>query len=365
MLHSGHFAFMEEASKYGDLYVGIGSDKTIYDLKKRHTIITEDERLYMIKSLKYVKNAFINNGYGEIDFIYELKFLKPDVLFVNDDGDTKEKKKLCDKFNIEYIVSKRVPKKGLPERSTTNLRQKSNIPYRLDLSGGWLDQPSVSKYYSGSVVTISIEPNITFNDRSGMSTSTRYKAIEMWGVDIPNGDNEKLAKQLFSCENPPGSQYISGSQDSLGIVMCGLNKLNYDGGYWIEDYDNVLNENVLSWLEEHIYLVELSPRVGEFDVLSNTNINEENAKKLSIASDKVWESINTFDLESFGKYFTDAFQSQIRMFPNMVNKEILEIVDSYKDNILGWKLSGAGGGGYLVLISDKPIENSIKINIRR
>ena len=29
MLHSGHVAFFEEAATLGELYVGIGSDKTI------------------------------------------------------------------------------------------------------------------------------------------------------------------------------------------------------------------------------------------------------------------------------------------------------------------------------------------------
>ena len=35
MLHSGHVAFFEEAASYGDLYVGIGSDQTILELKGR------------------------------------------------------------------------------------------------------------------------------------------------------------------------------------------------------------------------------------------------------------------------------------------------------------------------------------------
>ena len=38
MLHSGHVAFFEEAASHGDLYVGIGSDKTIEGLKARKTI---------------------------------------------------------------------------------------------------------------------------------------------------------------------------------------------------------------------------------------------------------------------------------------------------------------------------------------
>jgi len=32
---------------------------------------------------------------------------------------------------------------------------------------------------------------------------------------------------------------------------------------------------------------------------------------------------------------------------------------------LGWKLAGAGGGGYLALISEKPVNNAMKIKIRR
>jgi len=32
---------------------------------------------------------------------------------------------------------------------------------------------------------------------------------------------------------------------------------------------------------------------------------------------------------------------------------------------LGWKLSGAGGGGYLVLVTEKDLPGAIKIKIRR
>ncbi|MEN8123443.1 MAG: adenylyltransferase/cytidyltransferase family protein, partial [Bacteroidota bacterium] len=83
MLHSGHFAFFEEASQYGDLYVGIGSDETIMSLKGRPTVNPEKERLYMVESLRFVKAAFINSGSGIIDFEEEIKTVKPDILFVN------------------------------------------------------------------------------------------------------------------------------------------------------------------------------------------------------------------------------------------------------------------------------------------
>ena len=96
MLHSGHVAFFKEASTHGDLYVGIGSDATIQDLKDRKTINTEQERLYMVKAIRYVKDAFINSGSGMLDFAEDVKALKPDIFFVNSDGYTPGKKRFCE-----------------------------------------------------------------------------------------------------------------------------------------------------------------------------------------------------------------------------------------------------------------------------
>jgi len=53
------------------------------------------------------------------------------------------------------------------------------------------------------------------------------------------------------------------------------------------------------------------------------------------------------------------------MFPHMVNPYILEQICFYEPEALGWKISGAGGGGYLVLVSDHPIKNAIQVSIRR
>ena len=64
MLHSGHVAFFEEAASYGDLYVGLGSDRTILELKGRRTVNGERERLYMVKAIRFVKDAWINSGSG-------------------------------------------------------------------------------------------------------------------------------------------------------------------------------------------------------------------------------------------------------------------------------------------------------------
>ncbi|NDV79759.1 adenylyltransferase/cytidyltransferase family protein [Dysgonomonas sp. 511] len=365
MLHSGHVAFFEEAAGYGELYVGIGSDKTIGELKARKTFNNEQERLYMVKALKCVKDAWINSGGGLLDFDEDIRHLQPDIFFVNSDGHSTLKENLCRELGIEYIVSKRVPHEGLPVRSTTALREECRIPYRIDLAGGWLDQPPVSSLCPGAVLTISIEPDYEFNDRSGMSTSSRKKAIELWQVDIPTGDKVQLARTLFCYENPPGTRYISGSQDSLGIVMPGLNKLFYEGDFWPSYIESITDDSLLNWIEERLWLVPLYPRHDDYDVLSQTDITAANARQLSDAANECWDALKNKDVESFGNALRRSFEAQIKMYPHMVDSNIYDVLNQYKDKALGWKLSGAGGGGYLIFVSETPIENAIQVRIRR
>ena len=365
MLHSGHVAFFEEAATYGDLYVGIGSDKTVFELKKRKTVCPEAERLYMLKALRCVKDAWISSGSGVLDFLEEMKALKPDIFFVNSDGASPLKENLCKELGIQYVVSQRVPHAGLLERSTTALRQQCRIPFRLDLAGGWLDQPFVSKFHPGAVLTINLEPDVQFNSRSGLSSSSRNAAIEMWSNRFPADDPEKIAKMIFRYENKPGTKYVSGSQDAIGIVFPGLNRLDYDNDYWPHRITSVLDDDILDFVEQHIFMLPLFPRKQQFNVLSDTEINGENAKALSVAADECWKALLSKDLKAWGRATTDSFDAQVKMFPHMVDPDIIPVLNQYKDKSLGWKLCGAGGGGYFVFINDKPIENTFGIHIRR
>ena len=367
LLHSGHVAFFKEAAQYGDLYVGIGSDATIRELKGRNTVNSQEERLYMVKAVRYVKDAWVNRGSGIMDFEDDLRRFKPEIFLVNEDGNSPAKSELCRELGIEYIVLERIPEAGLPVRSTTSLRRADAclLPYRLDLAGTWIDQPYVNKFGSGWAITISLEPVVEYNERSGMSTSTRNAARKIWPYQLPPDKPEKLAEMLFRYENEPGRTEISGAQDSIGICMPGLNRHFYDTGYWPKKIESCYDESVLQWLEDHLYMVLLWPRPAGFNPVTGNRLNEENVHALTEAAGHCWNAIMARNLTAFAKFFKASYEAQVRLFPLMVNPEIQKVMDSYRDVALAWKLAGAGGGGYLVLVADKPIPGTMKLKIRR
>ncbi len=121
--HSGHVRFFEEVSGLGDLCVVVGSDQNVRLLKgEGHPMFPQDERRYMVQSVRTVKQALISSGSGWMDAEPEIAWLKPDIYAVNEDGDQPEKRSFCEVHGIQYAVLKRTPKAGLPRRQSVDLR---------------------------------------------------------------------------------------------------------------------------------------------------------------------------------------------------------------------------------------------------
>jgi cytidyltransferase-like protein len=51
LLHGGHIAFFKAASEYGKLYVSIGRDDNIFNLKGKKPYFSEQERLYNMSGM--------------------------------------------------------------------------------------------------------------------------------------------------------------------------------------------------------------------------------------------------------------------------------------------------------------------------
>ena len=353
LLHSGHVEFFRQAAEYGDLYVGIGSDKTIEGYKHHKTIYSEQERLFMVKAIRYVKDAYINAGSGVMDFLPTLDIVHPDILVVNEDGSNEEKRRLCEQRGMEYIVLRRTPQAGLEARSSTELKKtQSNIPTRLDLAGTWIDQPYVSQYAPGWAITISLEPTFEIRERCGLSTSTRNMIRKIWPYQLPNMDPEMLAKLVFCFENDPerGDGIISGAQDAIGVCVPGLCRHWYDKRFWPEKIETCTDESVLRWLEGHLVIIPMEPRRPGCSVVEGKDITEPKVKALAAAADACWNAIIAKDLNAFAKAYHASFEAQVALFPGMVQGSVPQYIARYKPHVLAYKMPGAGGGGYLACV---------------
>ena len=355
LLHSGHVEFFRQASQYGDLYVGIGSDNTIAALKGHKTMYSEQERLFMVRAIRYVKEAYINQGDGYLDFLPTLDIVRPDCLVVNEDGDREEKRALCRERGMEYIVLKRVPSDGLAARSSTDLKKlPSQLPTRLDLAGTWIDQPYVSCYAPGWALTISLEPTFEIRERCGLSTSTRNTIKRVWPIQLPNMDPEMLARLVFCLENDPerSDGIVSGAQDAIGICVPGLARHYYNGSYWPEKIEYTCDPTLLGWLEDHLCMIPMFPRRPGCSVVVGKDITREKVEALASAASACWDAIHRCDLDAFAAAYKASFNAQVAMFPAMIQPGVQDYIDRYSamPGVLAWKMPGAGGGGYLALV---------------
>ena len=393
LLHSGHVEFFRQAAAYGDLYVGIGSDATIQEYKHHKTVYNEQERLFMVRSIRYVKDACINAGSGVLDFLPTLDILKPDILVVNSDGGSEDKRRVCEERGIQYVVLQRDPHEGLTARSSTDLKKtEPQIPTRLDLAGTWIDQPYVSQYAPGWAITISLEPTFEIRERCGLSTSTRNTIRKIWPYQLPNMDPEMLAKLVFCFENDPerSDGIISGAQDAIGICVPGLCRHYYDNRFWPERIEMCQDERILRWLEQHLVMIPMEPRRPGCSVVEGKDITKVKVEALAAAADRCWQAIMDTDLQAFAKAYRDSFDAQTAMFPGMVNpvesgelrvescskvqsSRVQEYIDRWSKvpGVLAWKMPGAGGGGYLACVFEdgtlfcKEHPEAIRLTIRR
>ena len=376
LLHSGHVEFFRQASQYGDLYVGIGSDNTILYYKNHKTVYSEQERLFMVKSIRYVKEAYINAGSGILDFLPTLDIVKPDILVVNSDGGSEDKRRVCEERGIEYVVLERDPHEGLEARSSTALKKSlCQLPTRLDLAGTWIDQPYVSCHHPGWALTISLEPSFEIRDRCGLSTSTRNVIKRIWPYQLPNMDPETLARLVFCFENHPEREdgIISGAQDAIGICVPGLCRHYYDNHFWPDKIETCEDEAVLQWLESHLCMIPMEPRRPGCSVVEGKDITPTKVAVLAGAADRCWEAIMNMNLDAFAAAYRDSCEAQVAMFPAMVQGCVQSYIDKYgaMEDVLAWKMPGAGGGGYLAcVVSDAAVfceehPEAIALKIRR
>jgi len=362
LLHSGHVTFLKTAAAFGELHVGVGRDESIALQRGKGPANPEAERLYMVRSVRYVKEAFLCGGMGTMDFVEDVERLRPDVFVVNEDGHVPEKAALCARLGIDYRVLPRKPEPGLPERSSTELRHSgSELPYRAEICGGWLDQPFINRQRPGWVVCAQLAAHPAFaRIHGGLATSTRAFLAQLKAAGLHRMEPEALARLVFRFENgvDRDGHPVSGAQDALGLCMPGVSFQYYDNGYWPRRIQSVTDEDTLRWLETHLSLYPLRPRRPGHDPLRGRNLDGAAMELLAQSGALCKRAVETHGLSALSESLDMCNEAYQTLFPSMLPPEILAEIGRMRaaGHFRSWKFSGCGGGGWLLLVDAEGLQ---------
>lgn len=250
-----------------------------------------------------------------------------------------------------------------------------NIPYRLALAGGWIDQPFVSQHSPtppGSMVVVGLEPTMRFMDRCGMGTSTRRVAAQLWGNHLPNQSPNELVRKLYETENL-GKSEPSGSQDMIGIIYPGINRLDYaasvDGGTFPLYIESCRDPDVAFWLERVLYLVPVNQRPAGYNPLETKNLDPEWIRRLGQSGKDCFAAIVAKDLPRLGLAMNECMNCWEAILPGTVRHptisfDLMALLRVYQARYPGAMYSGCGGG-YLYIVSEVPVPGGFQIKVRK
>ena len=248
------------------------------------------------------------------------------------------------------------------------------IPYRMAFAGGWIDQPFVSKPNPtppGSMVVVSLHPTVRFMEFSGMGTSTRKVALNLWGGGLPERDPAELVRELYAAENK-GKQEPSGSQDMAGIIYPGVSRLDYDyafeGGYFPAHVESNNDPQVAHWLEEVIYMVPVAQRPPGYSPLGEKNLDPDWIARLGKSGQDCFDAILARDTKALGASMNSCMACWEKILPQTVRHpaitiDLLALLGHYQNKYAGAMYSGCGGG-YLYVVSEEPVPGAFQVKIR-
>jgi len=250
-----------------------------------------------------------------------------------------------------------------------------SLPYRLQLAGGWIDQPFVSTLNPerpGSMVVVSLLPTVRYMDRCGMATGTRAAAQARWGDAFPaDRSPASLVRELYAVENTDREE-PSGSQDMCGLIYPGVSRLDYDasveGGWFPAHVESTSDPSVVAWLERVVHLIPVGPRPPGYGPLGVKRLDPAWIARLGASGRACYEAIVAMDVRALGESLNECSRAWAAILPQVfehptITVDLRGLVAAYAAEYPGAMLSGCGGG-YLVVASETPPAGSARLSVR-
>jgi hypothetical protein len=261
-----------------------------------------------------------------------------------------------------------------PERTSIDALI-GHIPHRLALAGGWIDQPFVSRLNPappGSMVVVGLEPDRWFMERAGIASGTRRVASRRWNGALPARPKEELFRELYRAENE-GQAEPSGSQDMIGLIYPGVNRLDYDaacgeGGLFPSHIESNCDPEIARWLERVLQLVAVNQRPVGYNPLGIKNLDPEWIRRLGQSGKDCYAAILGRNVQALADSMNLCMDCWEAILPHTVrhptlNIDLKAILANFQARYPGAMYSGCGGG-YLMVVAEEDVPGAFRVRIR-
>lgn len=209
--------------------------------------------------------------------------------------------------------------------------------------------------------------------RSGMGSSSSFTVGLLHALYALKGympSKHQLAVESIYIEQEHLKETV-GSQDQVSAAYGGFNHINFLPNGEISVRPITVSIERLKELNSHLMLfytgiIRTASNIAE----SYVNDIDDRRRQLRIMKDLVEEGIsilsNSEDIKSFGELMHEAWLSKRSLSSKVSNASVDEIYDqAISAGAKGGKLTGAGGGGFMLLFAPPSVQERIKQKLNK
>ena len=158
----------------------------------------------------------------------------------------------------------------------------------------------------------------------------------------------------------------------IGLIYPGINRLDYDyavhGGVFSAHIESLNDAKAARWLEQVLHILPVAQRPEGYNPLGVKNLAPEWIHRLGQTGRDCFEAIRQMDSKALGRSFNECMRCWKTILPQTVrhpslNVDLPSLLNFYQSQYAGAMFSGCGGG-YLFVVSDKPVPGAFTAKIR-
>jgi hypothetical protein len=180
-----------------------------------------------------------------------------------------------------------------------------------------------------------------------------------------------LVRELYAAENA-GKAEPSGSQDMIGLIYPGVNRLDYsfsaEGGTFPAHIESNSDPTVARWLEQVIWMAPVAQRPPGYNPLGIKRLDPKWIQRLGRSGNDCYDAILAMDARGLGASMNECMACWEAILPHTVRHptitvDLMGLLRYYQSRYIGAMYSGSGGG-YLYVVSEEPVPGGFQVKVR-